>query len=291
VQLEGECAQLRQERVALQTASERKQRELGERINELEQLLQQREGSIKSRDAEIQKMLASLQALQLKHDNVSADLNSTSAALQARTRELQASREEEARLRELLQQMQLNLDDLRNQLQYKQEADDGSSRQEKADWLLKSLAARLEESRKALDEERSRLQIAEETIVTLKERIKELQAKVNGKICSVCGKPARDQIAPKPEKPVGVGMRITEHAPHRVTELVPNGPAALSKKIRLQDRLIAVNRLHLHEMHDISRIRSQLLGAKGSIVVLQFERDPTTPEASADTFNVSLVRS
>ena len=62
-------------------------------------------------------------------------------------------------------------------------------------------------------------------------------------LCSVCGKPARDQIAPKPEKPVGVGMRITEHAPHRVTELVPNGPAALSKKIRLQDRLVAVNGL------------------------------------------------
>ena len=32
------------------------------------------------------------------------------------------------------------------------------------DWLLKSLAARLEESRRALEDERSRLQLAEETI-------------------------------------------------------------------------------------------------------------------------------
>ena len=138
------------------------------------------------------------------------------------------------------------MSDLRNELRYKEEANDGSTRQAKADWLLKSLSARLEESGKALEEERQKLTFAGETILALKQKIKELEGKValeskaSRKICAVCSNSTRDEIVKKivPERPVGVGMRITDTAPHRVVELLPTGAAARSNLIRLQDRLM-----------------------------------------------------
>ena len=116
--------------------------------------------------------------------------------------------------------------------------------------LLKSLSARLEESRTSLEQARLKGRLDEETIASLKESIgglkqsvKELELK--RKVCQTCSHVIRDEIAPKPEKPMGVGMRITDTAPHRVVELLPTGAAARSKKIALQDTLVAVDGLQV----------------------------------------------
>jgi C-terminal processing protease CtpA/Prc len=85
-------------------------------------------------------------------------------------------------------------------------------------------------------------------------------------------------------------MRITDTMPHRVVELLPAGAAARSNKVQLQDCLIAVNDLKVHEVNDIGLIRSHLVGAKGSTVVLQFERHKHKNDEER-IITVSLVRS
>jgi len=245
-QSEAECAMLRQRIAELMASGDRTQRDQAARITELEDLLRLREALIDSRDSEVQKGLMAAQALRQQCEDLSEELQAERRQARGLDKELGSAREELERLREQLAQMELNMNDLRNELRYKEEANDGSTRQAKADWLLKSLSARLEESGKALEEERQKLTFAGETILALKQKIKELESKValeskaSRKICAVCSNSTRDEIVKKivPERPVGVGMRITDTAPHRVVELLPTGAAARSNLIRLQDRLM-----------------------------------------------------
>ena len=124
-------------------------------------------------------------------------------------------------------------------------------------WMCLCPPALSTASRLALQSERDKLATAEHTITSLKERICELQAAARDKRCSVCGTRKREEIMPKADSKVsakpgqvpknaGVGMRITEYAPHRVVELLANGPAARCKKISLQDCLVAVNELDVN---------------------------------------------
>ena len=210
-QLQGECAQVRKERDEAVAAGEKQRRALEERIDELERLLAAREQMLSSRDAEMHKAMIAMEALQQSVQQLTSDLRESTQQLREREIELAASRDEVVELKALVEQLRLNMEDLRNQLQFQREAEDVSSRQAKSDWLLKSLSARLEESRKALEDERAKLRVAEDTIASLKERVKELQMKVAARLCSVCSNQAREQIVKKPpadnEKPVGACMR------------------------------------------------------------------------------------
>jgi len=88
-------------------------------------------------------------------------------------------------------------------------------------------------------------------------------------------------------KLVGIGMRITEDAPHRVTELVPGGAAFRSGSIAVGDHILEVageDTTH----HPISEIRNFILGPPGSY--LQLKLDRRSAEDEANIFSVNIKR-
>jgi len=83
---------------------------------------------------------------------------------------------------------------------------------------------------------------------------------------------------------VGVGIRLTDIPPHRVVEIVADGPADNSGQIQVGDLLLSVNRDDVSSMH-ISSIRKLIVGPQGSNVSMEFQR-----AGSNQIFTVTMQR-
>ena len=70
---------------------------------------------------------------------------------------------------------------------------------------------------------------------------------------------------------VGLGVRITEHPPHRVTELVQGGAAIVAGKLQIGDVLLKIQGKDTRRM-TFQQVRALLLGPPGSTVELSVQR-------------------
>ena len=75
----------------------------------------------------------------------------------------------------------------------------------------------------------------------------------------------------KAPKLVGIGMRITDEKPHRVTEIVAGGAAYQSGEIAVGDYILEVGRMVVSQ-HSIETIRKNVLGQAGSYLDLVLDR-------------------
>ena len=71
---------------------------------------------------------------------------------------------------------------------------------------------------------------------------------------------------------VGIGLVITDSAPHRITSVVPGGSAHACGLIREGDILLAVDESSVEHL-DVAGVRSLLLGESGSKVDLTLKRN------------------
>ena len=83
---------------------------------------------------------------------------------------------------------------------------------------------------------------------------------------------------------VGVGIRLTDIPPHKVVEIVADGPADNTGIIQVGDLLLSVNREDVSAMH-ISNIRKLIVGPQGSSVSMEFQRAGTN-----QIFTVTMQR-
>ena len=82
-------------------------------------------------------------------------------------------------------------------------------------------------------------------------------------------------------KLVGIGMRITETAPHRITEIVEGSAAHLSGAIEVGDYLLEVAQMSCND-YPIAEIRNFILGPVGSYLELKLDRRLQDDEGNAN---------
>ena len=92
----------------------------------------------------------------------------------------------------------------------------------------------------------------------------------------------------KAPKLVGIGMRITDEKPHRVTEIVAGGAAYQSGEIAVGDYILEVGRM-LVSQHPIEKIRKNVLGQAGSCLDLVLDRRDEND--ASKIFTVTIKRS
>jgi C-terminal processing protease CtpA/Prc len=92
----------------------------------------------------------------------------------------------------------------------------------------------------------------------------------------------------KAPKMVGIGMRITDEKPHRVTEIVAGGAAYQSGEIAVGDYILEVGRMVVSQ-HSIETIRKNVLGQAGSYVDLVLDRRDEND--ASKIFTVTIKRS
>ena len=90
-------------------------------------------------------------------------------------------------------------------------------------------------------------------------------------------------------KLVGIGMRITDEAPHRVTEIVEGGAAYLSGALEVGDYILEVAQMDA-ESHSIAEIRSFILGPVGSYLELKLDRRGENDHDEPNVFTVKIKR-
>ena len=94
-------------------------------------------------------------------------------------------------------------------------------------------------------------------------------------------------------KLVGIGMRITETAPHRITEIVEGSAAHLSGAIEVGDYLLEVAQMSCND-YPIAEIRNFILGPVGSYLELKLDRrlqdDDGNTNYHSNIFTVKVKR-
>ena len=93
--------------------------------------------------------------------------------------------------------------------------------------------------------------------------------------------------AMKRAKLVGIGMRITDEAPHRVTEIVDGSAAYLSGAIQVGDYILEVATMDASK-HSIADIRNFILGPEGSYLDLKL--DQRGEDNEPNVFTVKIKR-
>ena len=86
-------------------------------------------------------------------------------------------------------------------------------------------------------------------------------------------------------KLVGIGIRITDEAPHRVTEIVEGGAASLSGALQVGDYILEVANMDASK-HTIADLRSFILGPVGSYLNLKLDRRGEDDEPNVFTVNI-----
>jgi len=168
---------------------------------------------------------------------------------------------------------------------------------------------KLRESISSLDDERHRrklgessgelaksMQDMEEKNRTLKKRLQTSEresaaefARLNAKIdwfntlLNQC-----NQQQQAPQKLVGIGIRITDEPPHRVTEIVAGGAAHQSGEVAVGDYILEVGHIDVSH-HPIETIRKNVLGPAGSYLDLKLDRRGENEESRV--FTVTIKRS
>ena len=89
-------------------------------------------------------------------------------------------------------------------------------------------------------------------------------------------------------KLVGIGMRITDEPPHRVTEIIAGGAAHQSGEIAVGDYILEVGHMDVSH-HPIELIRKNILGPAGSYLDLKLDRRDENEESRV--FSVTIKRS
>jgi C-terminal processing protease CtpA/Prc len=279
VQLKSKDAELLKE---LETLSKAK-------MSEMEQALAKLRAEMKSKEdaceALLKKKDADLVNLEDKHK---AELESLNGGMSKKVDDLWAQlKAKEADYDELQRKFESSGDSLRSELDQREEA-------------LRVLQRKLEDSRGEIDRignerdsQKRRLEICERDsaaeIARLQAEIERLRALLDQE-----RERRRDleeklrlaeEAAKRANKLVGIGMRITDEAPHRVTELVEGGAAYLSGAIQVGDYILQVANMDASK-HSIADIRNCVLGPAGSYLDLKLDRRGEDDEPNVFTVNI-----
>jgi C-terminal processing protease CtpA/Prc len=132
-------------------------------------------------------------------------------------------------------------------------------------------------------EERNRV-LEKRTQTSERESAAEI-ARLNAEIHRLKSLLNQQQQAPKL---VGIGMRITNDPPHRVTEIVAGGAAYQSGEIAVGDYILQVGNMDIRH-YPIEQILKNILGPAGSYLDLRLDRRDENEESNV--FTVTIKRS
>jgi hypothetical protein len=142
--------------------------------------------------------------------------------------------------------------------------------------------ARLNEKNHMLEE---RNRVLEKRTQTSKSESAAEIARLNAEIDRLKSLLNQQQQAPKL---VGIGMRITNDPPHRVTEIVAGGAAYQSGEIAVGDYILQVGNMDVRH-YPIEQILKNILGPAGSYLDLRLDRRDENEESNV--FTVTIKRS
>jgi C-terminal processing protease CtpA/Prc len=261
------------------------------KMSEMEQALAKLRAEMKSKEdaceALLKKKDADLVNLEDKHK---AELESLNGGMSKKVDDLWAQlKAKEADYDELQRKFESSGDSLRSELDQREEA-------------LRVLQRKLEDSRGEIDRmgnerdsqkrrseicerdsaaEIARLQAEIERLKALFDQERERRRDLEEKL-----RLAEAEIERlKRVKLVGIGIRITDEAPHRVTEIVEGGAASLSGALQVGDYILEVANMDASK-HTIADLRSFILGPVGSYLNLKLDRRGEDDEPNVFTVNI-----
>jgi len=100
--------------------------------------------------------------------------------------------------------------------------------------------------------------------------------------------PSSRSVASSRSGMVGIGMVITDSAPHRVTSVVPGGAAHACGQMREGDTLVSVDGSAVESLN-VSGVRNLLLGEPGSKVDLTLARAAPDDDETVE-YKVGVIR-
>ena len=234
-----------------------------ERIEELQNQAISRERSCKAAEVKHARELAELQKrLGEAHANQVIELSSSlqqqqrlkDEALKRVQELLEALAKQEDLLEQAIAAQELQLQEANRRLKI-------CERDSAAE--IARLQAEIERLKALLDQERERRRDLEEKLRLAEAEIEQL----------------------KRVKLVGIGIRITDEAPHRVTEIVEGGAASLSGALQVGDYILEVANMDASK-HTIADLRSFILGPVGSYLNLKLDRRGEDDEPNVFTVNI-----
>ena len=259
------------------------------KMSEMEQALAKLRAEMKSKEdayeALLKKKDADLANLEDKHK---AEFESLNVGMSKKVDDLWAQlKAKESDYDELQRKFESSGDSLRSELDQREEA-------------LRVLQRKLEDSRGEIDRignerdsqkrrseicerdsaaEIARLQAEIDRLRALLDQERERRRDLEDKLRLA------EEAAKRANKLVGIGMRITDEAPHRVTELVEGGAAYLSGAIQVGDYILQVANMDASK-HSIADIRNCVLGPAGSCLDLKLDRRGEDDEPNVFTVNI-----
>lgn len=216
----------------------------------------------------------SCKAAEVKHARELAELQKRLGEAHANEAELSSSLQEQQRLKdEALKRVQELLEALAKQEDLLEQA---IAAQE---FQLQEANRRLEICERDSAAEIARLQAEIDRLRALLDQERERRRDLEDKLRLA------EEAAKRANKLVGIGMRITDEAPHRVTELVEGGAAYLSGAIQVGDYILQVANMDASK-HSIADIRNCVLGPAGSCLDLKLDRRGEDDEPNVFTVNI-----
>ena len=282
----------------IERANHRHQAELNSKIDEYRALLRSKDALLEERDQknndmleaatskfrmELDALMSQLKSkdsktaeLEVTKDKTIRDLRSTVKALEERLeKKEQDSSVQIALLRAEIERLKAELDQeqvKRRELAELEGTKDKTIRDLQS--TVKALEERLEKK-----EQDSSAQIA-----LLRAEIERLKAELDQEQVKRRELEAKLRLAEEAmrrAKLVGIGMRITETAPHRITEIVEGSAAHLSGAIEVGDYLLEVAQMSCND-YPIAEIRNFILGPVGSYLELKLDRRLQDDEGNAN---------
>ncbi len=245
-------------------------------MREKESQMVEMQAVIRRKDLEMEKMQAQIDHKDILLHTLSDTGNEIRAALQQKVAELQLLTIEHKEYESLMQEKDAQL----KALEYKK------------DLLLHTLSDTANEIRTALCDLAKIQKSMEDTEEKNRMLEKFLQiserecAKLNAEIVRL--KTLLNQQEQAPQKLVGIGIRITDEPPHRVTEIVGGGAAYQSGELSVGDYILQVGHMEVGT-HPIETIRKNILGPAGSYLDLKLDRRGENEESRV--LNVTIRRS
>ena len=284
---EAECDEIQRKFEASRDSltSQLNQRE--EMLRELQRNLEDSRGEIDRMKVEIQKekehhktaegdVMAKLRATETERDELQRKLSLESTELSIKEQRLQ---ELTSSLKDAKTQIERLKAELSEEVESRQKAENNGDTLSRAlKDKISDLERRLEISERDSSAEIARLQAEIERLKALLKQAHEMKSELEEKLRLA-------EEAMKRAKLVGIGMRITDEAPHRVTEIVEGSAAHLSGAIQVGDYILEVATMDASK-HSIADIRNFILGPAGSYLDLKLDRRGEDNEPNVFTVKI-----
>jgi len=245
-------------------------------MREKESQMEEMQAVIRRKDLEIEKMQAQIEHKDILLHTLSDTGNEIRAALQQRVAELQLLTLEHKEYESLMHEKDTRLKALEYQKDILLH-----TLSDTADEIRAAVCdlAKIQKSMEDMEEKNCML----EKLLQISERECE---KSNAEIVRI--KTLFNQQEQAPQKMVGIGIRITDEPPHRVTEIVAGGAAYQSGELSVGDYILQVGHMDV-STHPIETIRKNILGPAGSYLDLKLDRRGENEESRV--LNVTIRRS